>query len=122
MRICIPIETNEGSKTKVFVHFGSAPYFLICDTDKETSEVISNDNKHHMHGMCHPLKALESQNINAVVCVGIGAGAVQKLNEGEIRIYKTIAGTTMKEVIKRFKTGELEEITLENSCTGHSCH
>ena len=121
MRICIPIETNEGLEAKTFAHFGSAPYFLIYDADKETFEVISNSDKHHMHGMCHPLKALENQNINAVVCRGMGARAVQKLNGDGIRVYKAIT-ETVDEIIKRYKEDFLEEITLENACVDHNCH
>lgn len=121
MRICIPIETNEGLEAKTFAHFGSAPYFLIYDADKETFEVISNSDKHHMHGMCHPLKALENQNINAVVCRGMGARAVQKLNEGDIRVYRA-AAETVADIVVRYKEGKLEEITVETACVDHSCH
>lgn len=121
MRICIPTETNEGTKARVFPHFGSAPYFLIYDTAKETFEVISNSDEYHMHGMCHPLKILENRNINAVICVGMGMRAVQKLNEGGIRAYR-ISGKTAQEIIKRYKEGVLEEITAENACTDHACH
>jgi len=120
MKICIPIETNEGLESKVFAHFGSAPIFLLYDTDKESFEVINNNDKRHVHGMCHPLKALENQNINAVVCAGMGARAVQKLNQGGIRAYRAIAGT-VEDIIKRYTKSELEEITIENSCLNHGC-
>ena len=50
MRICIPAETDAGLKAKINAHFGSAPYFIIYDTDKETLEVINNSNQHHMQG------------------------------------------------------------------------
>jgi len=121
MRICIPVETNEGLKAKINAHFGSAPYFLIYEIEKDTSEIINNENEHHMHGMCHPLNVLENQNINAVVCSGMGARAVQKLNEGGIRAYRAVAETA-KDIVKRYKEGVLEEITIENACVNHSCH
>ena len=70
----IPLITNEGLKSEVNAHFGSAPYFLIYDTEKETSETISNSDEHHIHGMCHPMKALDDKDIGAVVCGGMGAG------------------------------------------------
>jgi len=43
MRICIPVQTNEGLKATVDRHFGSASYFLIYDSNTEAFEVISND-------------------------------------------------------------------------------
>lgn len=120
MKICIPTETDRGLKEKVFAHFGSAPYFLIYDTDKATFEIINNRDQHHIHGMCHPLKALEDKKINAVVCGGMGARAVQKLNEGGIRAYRASV-ETIEELIKRYKDEALEEITVDNACTNHSC-
>ena len=121
MKICIPIETNEGLKANVFAHFGSAPYFLIYNTQKRTFEVINNRDSHHVHGMCHPLKVLESETINAVVCRGMGARAVQKLNEGRIRAYKASA-ETVQEIVERYMEGKLEEITVDNACIDHNCH
>ena len=121
MRICIPIVTNEGLKAEVNAHFGSAPYFLIYDTEKEAFEVVNNSDSHHMHGMCHPLKALDNKGVNVVVCGGMGARAVQKLNEGGIRTYRANAGT-VEEIVKKYKEGELEELTVKNACSNHSCH
>jgi predicted Fe-Mo cluster-binding NifX family protein len=121
MKICIPITENEGLKAKVNAHFGSAPYFLIYDTQKDTFEIINNSDSHHMHGMCHPLKALDNKGIDAVVCGGMGARAVSKLNDGNIRAYRA-DGETVEEIIKRYKEGSLEEITVENACVDHNCH
>lgn len=121
MKICIPVEANEGLKSKVFAHFGSAPYFLIFDTSKNNFEIISNSDSRHIHGMCHPLKVLENQTINAVACRGMGARAVQKLNEGGVRAFRANAGTA-GEIIKKYSQGILEEINIENSCIDHECH
>lgn len=121
MKICIPIITDEGLKAEVNAHFGSAPYFLIYDTEKETSEIINNGDEHHIHGMCHPLKALDGKNIGAVVCGGMGARAVSKLNEGGIKAYRAISGT-VSDILKRYKEDRLEEITISNACTQHNCH
>ena len=121
MKICIPITSNEGLKAKVNAHFGSAPYFLIYDNEKGAFEVINNSDSQHMHGMCHPLKALDNKGIDAVVCGGMGARAVQKLNEDDIKAYRASA-ETVEEIIVRYKEGKLEEITVDNACIDHSCH
>jgi predicted Fe-Mo cluster-binding NifX family protein len=73
MKICIPTETDAGKKAKVYGHFGSAPYFTIYDTEKDDCETVDNSNQHHIHGTCHPVGALDSQRIDAVVCAGMGA-------------------------------------------------
>ncbi len=121
MKICIPTETKEGKIAVVYGHFGSAPYFTIYDTEKDSVEIIDNRNQHHSHGTCHPMSSLTGEGIDAVVCGGMGARAVQKLNEGGIKTYRAIAGT-VSEIIKKYKQGELEEITVENSCINHGCH
>ena len=65
MKLCIPTETQDGKQAKVHSHFGSAPYFVIYDTDSETSDVIDNPNQHHVHGACHPMMALSGRKISA---------------------------------------------------------
>jgi len=121
MKLCIPTETNEGKKARVYGHFGSAPYFTIVDTDKDNVEIIDNVNQHHSHGACHPMGALTGKEIDAVVTGGMGARAVQKLNEGGIKVLGAVAGT-VEEVVAQFKTKQLKEITIESACARHGCH
>jgi predicted Fe-Mo cluster-binding NifX family protein len=121
MRLCIPIKANDGKNSKVNAHFGSAPYFLIYNTEGQDFEIIGNSDSHHIHGMCHPLKALENQNIDAVVCGGMGARAVQKLNEGGIKAYRANA-ETVQEIIENYQQDKLEELTINNACIDHNCH
>jgi len=120
MRICIPTETNKGKKAEVYGHFGSAPFFTIYDTEKGDVEIINNSNQHHSHGMCQPMSSLSDKKIDAVVCGGMGARAVQKLNEGGIKTYRAVPGT-VEEIVKRYGQDDLEEITAENACSQHSC-
>jgi predicted Fe-Mo cluster-binding NifX family protein len=121
MKICIPTETQEGKQAKVYGHFGSAPYFTIYDTEKNTVEIIKNDNEHHSHGMCQPMSALTGKNIDAVVCGGMGARAVQKLSEGGVETYRAVPGT-VADIVGQFSKGSLEVITVDNSCMQHDCH
>lgn len=121
MRICVPTTTAEGAKALAYGHFGSAPHFTIVDTVTGSYETVDNAGQHHAHGMCHPLGMLEGRRIDAVVVAGIGARALQKLNEGGIKVYRTIPGT-VEEIAGKFGTGQLEEMTLENACAGHGCH
>lgn len=121
MKICIPTETKEGKQAKVHAHFGSAKYFTIYDTEKDTVNVIDNTNAHHSHGICHPIGVLGTASIDVVVCQGMGMRAVQKLNEGGIKAYQTF-GDTITEVIEKYRRSELKEITAQNACTQHGCH
>ncbi|MFA6142021.1 MAG: NifB/NifX family molybdenum-iron cluster-binding protein [Candidatus Omnitrophota bacterium] len=121
MKICIPTETNQGKESKVHGHFGSAPYFTIYDTETDSVEIINNSNQHHSHGMCQPMNALMGKKIDAVVSGGMGARAVQKLNEGGIKAYLAISGT-VADIVSQFIKGGMAEITAQNACAQHGCH
>ncbi|MBF0387793.1 MAG: NifB/NifX family molybdenum-iron cluster-binding protein [Candidatus Omnitrophica bacterium] len=121
MKICIPTETDKGKDAVVFGHFGSAPFFTIYDTADSSIEVIINANQHHAHGMCQPMAALAGKGVNAVVTGGAGAGAIEKLNQGGIRVYRAIAGT-VADVAAQFAAGRLDEISVKNACAHHDCH
>jgi predicted Fe-Mo cluster-binding NifX family protein len=120
MKICIPTETNEGKTAEVYGHFGSAAYFTIVDTEKDSIEIISNANQHHSHGMCQPMNALMGKEIDVVVAGGMGARAVQKLNENGIKAYLAIPGT-VSDIVNQLAQGRLQEITIDKACSQHSC-
>ena len=121
MRICIPTETDAGNDARVHAHFGSAPVYTIYDTHSNVLEYVKNTDHQHLHGMCQPLAALEDCGIDAVICTGMGARAVQKLNDGGVKSYRA-PGQTVQEVLKRHQEGALEEITVRNACMEHNCH
>jgi len=122
MIICIPTMTNEGKSSLVHEHFGSAPFFTICDTGTDKVEVIANSDHGHAHGMCQPLSIFADRHIDAVVSGGMGARAVQKLNQGGIRAYRAVAGTVTS-VLAQFAANQLAEIIVENACSQHhGCH
>lgn len=118
MKICIPVEENKGLASTTFNHFGSAPYFLIYDSEKGEVKAIDNKNLHHAHGQCQPLGALGGENVDAVLVGGIGAGAFSKLNNLGIKVYKVDA-ETVEENIEKFNNGQLPEFSLANSCNHH---
>jgi predicted Fe-Mo cluster-binding NifX family protein len=118
MQICIPITENKGLKSPVSAHFGSAPAFMIVDTDSGTCRAITNNNQHHGHGMCAPLASLAGESIDGMVVGGIGMGALRKLEAADIRVYySTLA--TVEETVAAFKAGSLNSVTAETACRSH---
>jgi predicted Fe-Mo cluster-binding NifX family protein len=59
--------------------------------------------------------------IRSIICTGMGARAVQKLNSAGIKTYRTSA-KTVREVLDRYQDGALEEISVRNACMEHDCH
>ncbi len=119
MRICFPTENLLGLDSVVYGHFGSAPGFVIVDTQSKEIEEINNGDQHHAHGMCQPMKALGGRDVDAVAVGGIGAGALMKLNAQGVRVYRVAEGTVGENVNFLLK-GKLPEFDLSFTCAGHS--
>jgi len=118
MKICFPVQNDEGLTSTVFNHFGSAPKFVVVDTDTNGVATINNGDQHHAHGACSPMKALDNQSIDVIVVGGIGAGALTKLNQMGITVYRA-QGTTIDENIKLFTSKVLSVYSVQSCCGGH---
>ena len=121
MNICIPVENNNGMNSKVYGHFGSAPFFAICDVKTGKVEFLDNGNNHHEHGQCNPLGAIAGKAVTAIVVGGIGARALEHLNIGGIKAYRA-PQCPLSTAIEMFKNKELPEILPSDSCQEHGCH
>ena len=119
MKICFPVQTDEGIESSVYNHFGSAPIFLVVDTDTNALATINNRDQHHTHGACNPMKALDNQKVDAIVVGGIGAGALTRLNQMGIIVHRSLAAT-VRENMAMFASKSLPELTLQGCCGGHS--
>jgi ArsR family transcriptional regulator len=118
MKICFPVESDQGLESSVYGHFGSAPVFIMCDTETETMTTINNQDLGHAHGMCNPLKAIAGHTVDAIVVGGIGAGAIYKLNAMGIKVYRALPGT-LRYNIESFKNKTMSELSAEHACGGH---
>lgn len=118
MKVCFPVQQDHGMESAVYNHFGSAPFFMVVDTDTNTVNAINNRDQHHVHGACNPLKALDNQKIDAVVVGGIGGGALSRLNQNGVKVYRA-QGETIKENLVLFASRQLPEYSLQSCCGGH---
>lgn len=118
MNVCIPVQKDEGAQSPISAHFGSAPMFMFVDTDTNQMSVIQNQNEHHEHGMCQPLKALDGHAVDSVVVGGIGRGALGRLRAANIRVYQS-TGTTVEQTLAALKDGTLQEVNPATACAGH---
>ena len=121
MNICVPVENNDGLKSKVYGHFGSAPFFAICDLQSGKVEFADNGNMHHEHGQCNPLGAIAGKNVGAILVGGIGGRALQHLNAGGIKAYRAPQGP-LSQALELFSKNQLPELLPADCCQGHGCH
>jgi len=118
MKLCFPIESDNGLASVVYNHFGSAPLFILFDTDKHTMDTIDNHNLGHAHGMCSPIQALNGKYVDAIIVGGIGAGAINKLNAMGIKVFRASEDTVQKN-IELFNDNSLPEIRIDDACRQH---
>jgi predicted Fe-Mo cluster-binding NifX family protein len=119
MKICFPVQEDEGINSAVYNHFGSAPIFVVVDTDTNNLSTINNRDQHHSHGACNPMKALDNQKVDAIVVGGIGAGALTRLNQMGIIVHRSQA-STIQENMAMFASQSLPVLTVQGCCGGHS--
>jgi predicted Fe-Mo cluster-binding NifX family protein len=118
MNVCIPVDEDKGLQSPVCTHFGSAPLFVIVDTDSASCRAIPNRNQHHGHGMCMPLASLRGEKIDGMVVRGIGGGALSKLQAAGIRVYLSDL-PTVEATVSALKAGSLRDVTPAEACAHH---
>jgi predicted Fe-Mo cluster-binding NifX family protein len=118
MKVCFPVAEVNGIESEVYGHFGSAPTFVIVETDTSEITTVNNKDQEHEHGACNPLKKLNNQHVDALVVAGIGMGALNVLNQSGIKVFQAQA-PTVRENIALLKNGSLPEFTSQHTCAGH---
>jgi predicted DNA-binding protein (UPF0251 family)/predicted Fe-Mo cluster-binding NifX family protein len=101
MRIAVTYSSGD-----IFQHFGRTEQFKIYDTEDgkvSSSQVISTNGAGHgaLAGF------LKSNNVDTLICGGIGGGAQAAMNEAGITIYGGVTGNT-DEAVQKLLDGNLE--------------
>jgi predicted Fe-Mo cluster-binding NifX family protein len=118
MKLCFPVVDNEGLESRVYGHFGSAPCFLVVDTEtSEVNEVINRDLQ-HAHGACSPLRALGGTVLDAIIVGGIGAGALLGLQSAGLKVFQA-QGVTVADNLACLGMDLLPELSADMVCAGH---
>jgi predicted Fe-Mo cluster-binding NifX family protein len=118
MHICIPVLEDNGLESRVSAHFGSAPAFMIVDTDSGECRAIINADRHHQHGMCQPLAALDGERVDSIVVGGIGMGALMKLEAAGIAVFHADR-ETVGATLDAFRAGTLRPVDAQSACGQH---
>ena len=113
MKIAVPYE--DGS---VFQHFGRSAQFKIYDAENDkvlSSEIVSTNGQGH--GAL--VSSLVQNNVNVVLCGGIGAGAQTALAQAGIQLFGGISGDA-DTAVSDYLTGPL--VFDPNAHCGHHGH
>jgi predicted Fe-Mo cluster-binding NifX family protein len=112
MKACIPVSKDRGLESRLYPHFGSAPVFLLVDTETKACRAIDNPAFEREHGRCHPLDLLGDERVDLLVVSGIGAGALDRLTAARVPVHHTTRGT-VAEALDAIGKGSLPPVLPE---------
>lgn len=110
----IPVRDINGLGSKVYGHFGRAPYYVILrlsDKDIKIEDFYYNeflDEKKHI-GL-KVIKAVIKYRLDLLFTSKIGEISFYMLKDNFVDIYKIEEGLSVKEAIERYRNNQLEQI------------
>jgi predicted Fe-Mo cluster-binding NifX family protein len=119
MKVCFAVQEDKGVESLVYGHFGSAPAFIVVDTETDKAVTVNNRDLNHVHGACNPIQAVGGLKPDVVVVGGIGAGAITRLNAEGVKVYRSMA-ETVKDNLGLLKENKLPELSIQHACGGHT--
>ncbi len=117
MKIAIPTTGRKGLDEEVGQHFGRASTYTIVDTETNEVKVIDNTSQ-HTGGQGYPPEIIAKENIDAMLCSGLGPRAIAMFENFGVKIFVRASGT-VKDAIAMWKEGKLPEATDANACREH---
>ncbi|HHV23405.1 MAG: NifB/NifX family molybdenum-iron cluster-binding protein [Methanosarcina sp.] len=109
MKVCIPTGNDNGMEGIVEQHFGKAPTYIIMDTSTGKVHVIANENN-HMGGVKLPPEYLHKNDIDIMICGGIGHKALSMFESYGVRGFVGATGT-VRETLAAWEAGFLKVAT-----------
>ncbi|MFN2341364.1 MAG: NifB/NifX family molybdenum-iron cluster-binding protein [Halanaerobium sp.] len=111
MKIVVSVNNNTGLDAELDPRFGRADYFAIFETGTEEVDFINNAAKNAASGAgIQAVQTVADQGVNAVISGNIGPKAYDALQAADIKVYVSASGT-LKDVIKTYEAGELDEVS-----------
>jgi predicted Fe-Mo cluster-binding NifX family protein len=118
VKVCFAVQKDDGVESVVYGHFGSAPAFIVVDTEIDKTVTVNNRDLNHVHGACNAIQAIGGLSIDALVVGGIGAGTIAKLQAEGGKVYRA-AAETVKQNLHLLRENQLPELSMRNACGGN---
>jgi len=112
MHVCIPVTEDRGLASPVCAHFGSAPVFMLVDTETLVCRALRNPNADRAQGACQPLAALAGERVEGIVLLWIGAEALGPLEAAGTQVFLA-EHPTVELSVAALRAGKLHRVTLE---------
>jgi len=111
----VPVQGINAMDSKVHGHFGRAPYFVIlkiADENVEIEDFYYNEflgEKKHVG--VKVIKAVIKHKLDLLFTSRIGEISFHMLRDNFVEICKTDEGFSVKDIIKKYRNQEIEQIT-----------
>ncbi len=118
MKICVTAAAG-GLDAQVDPRFGRCPYFVIVDSETMKFETVANTASGAMGGAgIQAAQTVASKSVKVLITGNVGPNAFQSLSAAGIKIVTGAFGT-VREVVERYKRGELKGETGAPTVRGH---
>jgi predicted Fe-Mo cluster-binding NifX family protein len=117
MRLCMPTDDDLGLEGRLSLHFGSAPYLTLVESETGDVQVVANLHSEHEPGACQSAEALRGYGVEAVVCRGLGRRAFGRMRNMGLPVYVAEEEETSR-ALEAFRAGRLARMTSESACHG----
>ena len=120
MKICQPVEKEQGIDNVLHGHFRSAPRFVIVDTATHEAQTFGNTYEDDDHDITKPLDSFSDIHVDVAIVGGLARCDLQKLHQYGIKVFRA-SSHTLEANIDAFEKGELTELTMGNTHRGFPC-
>ena len=118
MKVCISA-TSDNLEAQLDPRFGRCTYFVIVDTENMQFETILNTGANASGGAgIQAAQTIANKGVKKVITGSVGPNAFGALSAANIEILTAPSGT-VKEVIEKFKKGDLQKTGAPNNA-GHA--
>lgn len=109
MRIMISA-SDKKKDAEVSEHFGRSPYFAFYSEIQKHYDFLKNSSINHEHGAGISIAQLAvDEKVGAIICKKLGPKALRIIQESQIPVYESPAGT-LEDVVDAFKKGTLTRL------------
>jgi len=111
----VPVQDINALDSKVHGHFGRAPYFVILKITEENIEIEDFYYNEFLYDQKHVgikvIKAVIWHKLDLLFTSRIGEISFHMLRDNFVDIYKTDEGLSVKDIIKKYRNNQIEQIT-----------
>ena len=119
-RLAMPVLEDAGLESRINAHFGKSKAFVVVDCDGNNYRYFEADALRQA-SECAPISGLVGNGAKAVMCRGMGKGAMARCSQAGL-VLLDAPGSTVGECIANFLQGLAEDFPDSSICShGESC-